>query len=244
MYQERFYRKFMRTQGLVQFNVTEGESDLQIFSECYLENEARMQLKKYRNEIFEYIEVHPEFLTSLVPLVPKNDAPKIVKHMCFAAETAGVGPMAAVAGALSQYVGTALAEYTDEIIIENGGDIYMKNKTDKHVLIYAGNSPLSNKIALLVPGENKPIGVCTSSGTVGHSLSFGKADAVVVISKDVLLADAAATAVCNGVKGIDDLELGLNFAKSIPGIEGIVVIIRDKLGAWGNVSLVNPSTMK
>ena len=152
MYQERFYRKFMRTQGLVQFNVTEGESDLQIFSECYLENEARMQLKKYRNEIFEYIEVHPEFLTSLVPLVPKNDAPKIVKHMCFAAETAGVGPMAAVAGALSQYV-VRLAEYTDEIIIENGGDIYMKNKTDKHVLIYAGNSPSPIKSLCLFPGK-------------------------------------------------------------------------------------------
>jgi ApbE superfamily uncharacterized protein (UPF0280 family) len=244
MYQKRFYRKYMKSQGLVQFNVTEGESDLEFFSRCDLENEARTQLKKYRNEIRGYIDDHPEFLTSLAPLVPKNDGPKIVKHMCLAAEAVGVGPMAAVAGALSQYVGTALTEYTDEIVIENGGDIYIKNKTDKYVLIYAGKSPFSNKIALLIPGENKPIGICTSSGTVGHSLSFGKADGVVVISKDTLLADATATAVCNRIKGVEDLEPGLDYAKSIPGIEGILIIIQDKLGAWGNINLVNPSSMK
>ena len=132
------------------------------------------------------------------------------------------------------------AEYTDEIIIENGGDIYMKNVTDKHILIYAGKSPLSNKIALLIPGKNKSVGVCTSSGTVGHSLSFGKADAVVVLSRDTLLADAAATAVCNRVNGIDDIKQSIDFAKSIPGIEGVIVIIEDKLGAWGNINLVNP----
>jgi len=66
--------------------------------------------------------------------------------MCLAAEAVGVGPMAAVAGAISQYVGRDLGNYSDEIIIENGGDIYMKNKTDKHILIYAGNSPLSIRL--------------------------------------------------------------------------------------------------
>jgi len=227
----------MESQGLIRFNVTEFESDLEIFAKCDLEKQAREQLKKYRGEIEKYIELHPDFLTSLVPIEAKNNAPKIVKHMCLAAKAAGVGPMAAVAGAISQYVGTALEEYSDEIIIENGGDIYMKNKTDKHVLIFAGKSPLSNKIALLVPGENRPIGICTSSGTVGHSLSFGKADAVVVLSRDALLADAAATSICNRVKSIDDIEESIEFGKAIPGIRGIVVIIQDKLGAWGDINL-------
>lgn len=240
MYQKRFYRNYMKAQGLIRFNITECESDLEIFAGCQLEYEARELLKKYRGEIQKYIDVHPEFLTSLVPQVAQDNAPKIVEHMCLAAKAAGVGPMASVAGAVSQYVGTALAEYTDEIIIENGGDIYMKNVTDKHILIYAGKSPLSNKIALLIPGENKSVGVCTSSGTVGHSLSFGKADAVVVLSRDTLLADAAATAVCNRVNGIDDIKQSIDFAKSIPGIEGVIVIIQDKLGAWGNINLVNP----
>lgn len=240
MYQRRFYRNYMQAQGLVRFNVTECESDLEVFAGCDLEHEAKAQLKKYRSEILRYIAAHPEFSTSLVPLVPQEDAPEIVKHMYRAAEAAGVGPMAAVAGAVSHYVGTALVKHSDELIIENGGDIYMKNRTGKHVLIYAGKSPLSNKVALLIPGEDKSVGVCTSSGTVGHSLSFGKADAAVVVSSDTLLADAAATAVCNRVKCADDIKPSIDFAKSIPGIEGVVVIIRDKLGAWGNIKLVNP----
>lgn len=233
----------MKSQGLVRFNVTEFESDLEIFAKFNLENEAREQLKKYRSEIQKYIDVHPEFLTSLVPLKAQDDAPEIVKHMCLAAEAVGVGPMAAVAGAISQYVGMALIKYTDEIIIENGGDIYMKNKTDKHILIFAGNSPLSNKIALLISGENKSVGICTSSGTVGHSLSFGKADAVVTISEDALLADAAATAVCNMVKSADDIKKSIDFAKSVPGIDGVVIILQDKLGAWGNITLVDPQDL-
>jgi len=233
----------MKSRGLFQFNVTEFESDLEIFAKCRLENEAKEQLKKYRSEIQKYIDAHPEFLTSLVPLKVQDDAPEIVKHMCLAAKAAGVGPMAAVAGAVSQYVGMTLCKYTDEIIIENGGDIYMKNKTDKYILIYAGKSPLSNKIALLIPGENKSVGICTSSGKVGHSLSFGKADAVVVISRDTLLADAAATAVCNMVKSVDDIKQSIDFAKSVPGIDGVVIIIQDKLGAWGNINLVNPQDL-
>jgi len=243
MYQKRFYRDYMSSQGLVRFNVTEFESDLEIFAKCNLESKARELLKKYRSDIQKYIKAHPEFLTSLVPVQAQNDAPDIVKHMCLAAEAVGVGPMAAVAGAISQYVGRDLGNYSDEIIIENGGDIYMKNKTDKHILIYAGNSPLSNKVALLIPGENKSVGICTSSGTVGHSLSFGKADAVVIIAEDTLLADAAATAVCNMVKSVQDINPSIDFAKSVPGIQGVVVIIGDKLGAWGKITLVDPQSI-
>ncbi len=240
MYQRRFYRDYMKSQGLVRFNVREFESDLEIFAKCNLEKEARKQLKECRREIQKYIEVHPEFLTSLVPLEAQDDAPEIVKDMCLAAKAVGVGPMAAVAGAISQYMGKALEKFTDEIIIENGGDIYIKNRTDKRILIYAGNSPLSNEIALLIPGKDKSVGICTSSGKVGHSLSFGKADAVVVVSRDTLLADAAATAVCNMVKNVYDIKESIDFAKSIPGIDGIVVIMEDKLGAWGNINLVSP----
>lgn len=240
MYQKRFYRDYIKAQGLVKFNVTEYESDLEIVSKSDLKNEALAQLKKYRNEITNYISLYPEFMTSLAPINPSDDAPAIVKHMCSASKAANVGPMAAVAGAISEYVGKALEKYTDELIIENGGDIYIKSNHDRHVLIYAGKSPLSNKIALLIPGNGNSIGVCTSSGTVGHSLSFGKADAAVVISHDTLLADATATAVGNRVKTADDIEQGINFAKSIPGIEGVVIIIQDKLGIWGNITLTRP----
>lgn len=238
MYEERFYRKKMLTDDLIQFNVTEFESDLQILSKTILEYEAKSLIKKYREQIKNYINKEPNFLTSLIPIFPEDNAPQIIKHMCISGYMANVGPMAAVAGAISQYVGLELLKYSDEIILENGGDIFIHTKKDRQILIYAGNSPFSNKISLLIPKEDQPLGICTSSGTVGHSLSFGKADAVVIISNDTLLADAAATAVCNIVKSPQCINAGINFAKSILGVTGVVIIIGDKMGVWGNVQLV------
>jgi ApbE superfamily uncharacterized protein (UPF0280 family) len=238
MHEERFYRKHMKADELVSFNVTVGESDLQIFAESSLIDETESLLRKYRKEITEYIKIHPEFLTSLVPMDPKENAPEIIKDMCRAGSLAKVGPMAAVAGAISKYVGKTLLRHSEEIIIENGGDIFLKSKKDRRVAIYAGKSVFSNKIGLMIPNSSGECGICTSSGTVGHSLSFGKADAAVVISKDVVIADAAATATANVVKSKKDMERGLNAAMSIPGVEGVVIIIEDKIGAYGLVNIV------
>jgi ApbE superfamily uncharacterized protein (UPF0280 family) len=240
MYQERSYRNQMLSENLIQFNVTEFESDLQIISKINLKSEAFALIKKYRKQLTDYIKIDPSFLESLTPIIPKEEAPDIVKHMCLSASLTNVGPMAAVAGAISQYVGMSLLNYTDEIIIENGGDIFLSSKNTKHVLIYAGSSPFSNKISLEILGNDKPLGICTSSGTLGHSLSFGKADAVVVLAKDTLLADACATSICNMIQTPSDIESGISFAKSVYGIEGILIIIGDKMGAWGEINLVSP----
>lgn len=237
MYQKRSYRKYMKTDKLISFNVTEYESDLQIFAETNLEKEARIALIKYRKCILEYIRRNLGFLTSLVPVQPGHDAPDIIHDMCRAAKLANVGPMAAVAGAVSKYVGLELLHFTDEILIENGGDIFIKSKNERRILIYAGNSPFSNKLALRIPGSNHELGVCTSSGTVGHSISFGKADAAVILSKDAVLADAAATAVANEVKDSNYIEAGIEYAKSINGVDGVVIIAGSKMGAWGNINL-------
>lgn len=240
MYQERYYRKYMKTDELINFNVIEYESDLQISSKTNLEKEARNAVIKYRKYITEYIRKSPEFLTSLVPVEPKYDAPDIIQDMCRAAQLANVGPMAACAGAVSKYVGLYLLQFTDEVLVENGGDIYIKSNRDSRILIYAGSSPFSNKLALHIPGNNRELGICTSSGTVGHSLSFGKADAAVVISKNVVLADAAATAVGNVVKDKDYIETGIEYAMSIPGVDGVVIIAGDKMGAWGDIKIIKP----
>ncbi len=103
--------------------------------------------------------------------------------------------------------------------------------------MYAGDSPLNGKIALKIYPEKTPLGICTSSGTVGHALSFGKADAAVVISKDAFLADAVATAVGNRVKSVSDIEKAMEFASKIEGIEGVLVIIGDSIGAWGDIEI-------
>lgn len=238
MYQERSYRKYMKTGELTGFNICEYESDLQIFTGKNLEEEARKAVIKYRKDITEYIKADPGFLTSLSPVEAGNNAPDIILDMCRGAKLANVGPMAAVAGAVSKYVGQHLLRFTDEVIVENGGDIYVKSKKDRRILIYAGSSPFSNKLALLVPGRDQELGICTSSGTVGHSLSFGKADAAVIISRDTVLADAAATAVGNVVKDKAAVEAGIEYAMSLQGVDGVVIIAGDRMGACGDVNLI------
>ncbi len=230
----------MRIDGLTPFIVREYESDLQFFAGADLETEARKAVIKYRSYITDKIQGCPEFLTSLTPIEALTYDHAIIKDMCIAAGAAGVGPMAAVAGAVSKYAGRHLLHFTDEVIVENGGDIYLKSKLDRHILIYAGSSPLSNRLAVLVPGNGREYGICTSSGTVGHSLSFGMADAAVILSEDVILADAAATAVGNVVKDKSHIEAGLKFAMSIEGITGALIIVGDRMGAWGDINIIKP----
>ena len=172
------------------------------------------------------------------PLPCPVHALSIIKDMCQAAQKCGVGPMAAVAGAIAQYVGQDLSKLSREIIVENGGDIYIKSNKERIIGVYAGDSPLSGKIGIRIEPEDCPLGVCTSSGKIGHSLSFGRADAVVIISKSAVLADAAATAIGNMVKKVEDIQRGVNTAKNIEGVSGVLVIMEDKLGAWGNIELV------
>jgi hypothetical protein len=145
--------------------------------------------------------------------------------------------MASVAGAIAEFVGTELLDLSPEIIVENGGDIYLKSSGKRLVGIYAGQSPLTGKIGLEINGTDTPLGICTSSGTVGHSLSYGKADAVIVLSKSATLADAAATAIGNLIKQPSDIPSGIELAKGIEGILGVIIIKGDNTGLWGKVKI-------
>jgi ApbE superfamily uncharacterized protein (UPF0280 family) len=159
--------------------------------------------------------------------------------MLKAAITAGVGPMASVAGAIAEEVGVALEPFSDSVIVENGGDCYLRLQQETTVGIFAGpDSPFTGKIGVKLGPERFPIGICTSSGTVGHSLSFGKADAVTIISPDTALADAAATRLGNMVKTRTDIDKALELAPQIPSIEAVLILIKDKMGIWGNVEIV------
>lgn len=236
MEEPRFYRDWADS-GLVNFVVKNEETDIFISTEKKIKTEAEALIRDYRTDIIDYIKKRPEFQTSLKPLGVDRNAPAIVQSMLNAARLAGVGPMAAVAGAISAFAGKDLLKFTNQIILENGGDIFIKTNTVRRIGIYAGASPLTGKIAVKVKPDQTPIGICTSSGTVGHSLSFGTADAVCILAEDVSLADACATATCNRVKTAKDIEGALNFAKSVEGIQGAVVIYRDKIGSIGDVEL-------
>ena len=148
-----------------------------------------------------------------------------------------VGPMAAVAGALAERVGRDLLARTDEIIVENGGDIFIKTLHPLTVAVFAGRSPLSLKIGLDIEPANRPMAVCTSSGSVGHSLSKGLADAVCVLSRSCALADAAATAIGNRVRNQKDIQPAIDWGRAVAGVEGILVIMGEKMGMWGRVRL-------
>ena len=237
MYQPRSYRLWAQDKDLVSFNVVVRETDLFIRASSNLKSTAYNLVLKYRDLLEKYIERKPSFATSLKPLAVAKEAPPIIREMAAATRRVGVGPMASVAGAIAQFVGEELLAHSPEVIIENGGDIYLKSQKDRTVAIYAGKSPLSGKIGLGITADETPLGVCTSSGTVGHSLSFGKADAVVVISKSAILADAAATAIGNIICQPDDITKGIKFAQDTEGLLGVIIIKDDRIGVWGKITL-------
>jgi ApbE superfamily uncharacterized protein (UPF0280 family) len=238
MYEKRTYRNLVKTDDLVKFEVIVKETDLLVRAEKDLSRETRESVLKYRRQLEAYIEMYPEFQKSLIPLEDDPYAPEIVQEMIRTSRLAHVGPMAAVAGAMAEWVSKDLLQFSKEVIIENGGDIYLSTSKERTIGIFAGASPLSLKIGIVIEPEETPLGVCTSSGTVGHSLSFGKADAVLVLSKSAALADAAATAVGNIVKEKKDIELGLERGREIEGVLGILIIVGEKMGVWGNIKLV------
>jgi ApbE superfamily uncharacterized protein (UPF0280 family) len=243
MYQPRSYRHWVKDKDLTSFKVVVKETDLHIRASSDLEPKALKLVTKYRGMLERYIEQHPSFLTSLEPIAAENNAPPIIAKMTEAAEKVRVGPMAAVAGAIAESVGSELLALSPEIIVENGGDIYLKTLKKRLIGIFAGKSPLSGKIALEINAEETPLGICTSSGTVGHSLSFGKADAAIVLSPSATLADAAATAIGNLIMQPDDIPLGIEFAQSIDGVRGVIIIKDDKMGVWGEVK-VSPTSVE
>ena len=238
MYQPRFYRSWTKDKDLVSFSVLVKETDLFVMATRNLRRTAWKEVVKQRASLEAYIERHPEFGTALNPLEVREDSPQIVRTMAKAAAAAGVGPMAAVAGAIAECVGREILPFSREVIVENGGDIFIRTRRKRLVGIYAAESPFTGKMALEIQPEETPLGICTSSGTVGHSLSFGRADACIAISSSTALADASATAMGNLVMMTDDIGQGLEFAKGIEGLEGAVVIKDDRIGMWGKVKLV------
>jgi ApbE superfamily uncharacterized protein (UPF0280 family) len=191
-----------------------------------------------RFQLERYITKHPEFLTSLVPLPADEHAPDIAQAMLRAAAAAGVGPMAAVAGALAELTGREILTFCDEVLVENGGDIFLNVNREITISIYAGASALSNRVGIKIDHLNTAWGVCTSSGTVGPSLSFGSADAVTIVSASAALADAAATAVGNLVNNAADIQKAIDSGKRISGVSGILIIKDEHMGVWGDINLV------
>ena len=237
-YKERFYRKRVKTDDLVSFQVSVKETDLWVSAERGLEGETRDLVLNYRHQVEGYIANHETFLTTLQPYPEDAFAPPIIRAMIKETRAVGVGPMASIAGAIAQFVAIDLLQWSEQVIVENGGDIFLKVNRPVTVSVFAGESSLSEKIGLKIPLGLMPGGICASSGTVGHSLSMGMADVVCLISTSAILADGAATALCNCVKTEKDLRGLPGRAGQIKGITGGLAILGDTMATWGDIELV------
>ena len=238
MYEERTYRRVWRPDDLVCCEVVLKETDLFCCTSVDLKAFIEDRVLFYRNQLEVYIRERPRFQDSLSPIAADPIAPRIVREMIEASAAVGVGPMACVAGAVAEFVGRDVNPRSDEYIIENGGDISMRTRRERRVVVYAKDSPYSGRIAIRLKPEERPYGICTSSATVGPSLSFGKADAVCVVSRSSLFSDGLATRLGNLVKGEDDIAAALELGKTFPEVTGILIILGKKLGVFGGLDLM------
>jgi len=225
------------------FNYKETRCTITADSEAAIEV-AISSVKRHRGQLEKYIRNHPKFLHSLRP-VHVGKGPTVARLMAEAAERAGVGPMAAVAGVLADLaVGDMVSSGAEVAVVENGGEVYAVSNIPINVALAAGDSPLSKRIGFRL--EDFPIGVATSSGLYSHALSFGEAEAVTVFAVNAGVADAAATAVGNLVKGEDwrkAVEYGIAKALSTEGVKGVLILYRGLVGKAGQIpKIVKVST--
>jgi len=238
-YVERFYRGWTGAKDLASFEVGIKESGLFILADKNLEREAFVALRDARSEIERHIERNPNFERTHKPLAVFPDAPQIIKDMADAGKKWNVGPMAAVAGAVAERVGRRLLEFSNSVIVENGGDVFAFATRPIRLALFAGDeSPFSGKIVFEVNAAGG-VGVCTSSGTVGPSFSYGTADAVVAIARSAAEADAAATAIANLINGPEDVDCAIECSEYREKLLGLVAAKDDRLGVWGDLKIVD-----
>lgn len=232
------YRQRMAPTGLVSFEVRHGFSDLWIAATKDLTGWANSQLALLYTDLEKYIMSQPAFRTALAAVSVAKEAPPLVKGMARAGQAAGVGPMASVAGAIAQELAVYLQDWSEQVIIENGGDIVFRGIPKVKIGVFAGASPFTGRLTLEFISENGELAVCTSSSTVGPALSFGQVDAAIVAANSGYLADAMATALGNRVRQVTEINEALDWAMQVPGVTAALVIMGSTIGIRGAVQVV------
>ncbi len=200
------------------------------------------EIVRQRRILEEYIARHRSFQSALVPIDLRADAPEVARRMAWAARRAGVGPMAAVAGAMAQITAeAALAAGAAEAIVDNGGDIYLKATEPVLVALGTGTAKLADRLAFSIQPQETPLSICSSSGKMGHSMSFGLCDLATIVAKDAALADAAATRAGNLVRTVEDVDAALEKIMSIEGVDGVLLVKDDRVGLAGHLPRLTKS---
>lgn len=230
----------MRPQpGETSFQVVLEQTDLFVTAEADLREPMLDLVRSLRGELKNYMLMAPGYRESLVPVPVAQSAPAIAREMARAAALAHVGPMAAVAGTFAQFVADHFAQASPNLIVENGGDLYL-HSTRERIVALLGDPASGARLGLKLARRDFPVSLCASSATIGPSLSLGQGELVVVRSKSGAFADAAATALANLIDTADDLDLVLARAQKMAplGLEGVFVQAGGKLGVWGKMELV------
>ena len=237
MSKEHAYRKGVHPKDLISFRVLIKETDLLVSASKDLSKQTRDRVHHYRRQLEDYIKSKPDFLSTLFPYPEDPFAPEIIREMISATRIFDIGPMAAVAGTIAQLVGRDLLKHTEELIVENGGDIFFKAKRPITVSLFAGSSKFNDKLGVVIYPEQMPTGICTSSATVGHSLSLGTTDSVCIVANKASIADAAATALGNRITDRFKLKKEIESMRESTNIKGGVVIIGKTMASWGEIEL-------
>lgn len=231
------YRKNISIKGKYCYRLKYKYTDLFITSDRDILKELKSPVLSFYKEIEKIISGDPIFERSLVPVEIKNHYSPFIKKMCYAAGIFGVGPMATVAGAICDRIAESIAHSCRFLMIENGGDIFIKSASGVKVGLYSSSSYFLDRLNVEFDAEQTPCGICSSSGSMGHSLSLGSSDLVTIMSDSTIQADAAATAVANFIKEQDDIEKAISQYKKNKEIKGMVIIKGDRIGIWGAIQL-------
>jgi hypothetical protein len=234
----RGYRSVAPGRGETAFQVVVEETDLWVVSERDLRTEISGYVHEVRGAIKTHIALHPEFLQSMAPLRSPENAHPLIRTMCSASQITGVGPMAGVAGAIAQSVADRFKEESANILVENGGDVFMHSTGDRVAGILADPESRAG-LGVKLAKADFPISLCASSARIGHSLSLGRGDIAVVASHDAALADCAATALCNMLQGPEDLKRTMDKAASWRknGVLFAFAQCAGKIAVWGELEL-------
>ncbi len=236
----RDYRTFLSDENSlrVPWQAKVDSSDLYILSREAFREETEDLIRRLRADIMRQEDLQPGFMAALNPLPELSPVPDIIRAMYSGSAAAGTGPMAAVAGAIAEAAGRFILTRCPEVIVENGGDLWLK--LNEPAAVQVVTSSLSFRgLGIKIRPEQTPCGLCTSTGRFGHSLSFGRADTATVYADSGAAADASATAVCNMVQGEEDLIPACDFAMNIPGVRGVLITFRDRLAARGDIELTD-----
>ena len=218
----------------MRFPLSYKESILTVVCDDGLRDEAFDALMEARFSIESKIAEDPFFGMTYYPYEASPSDDDIVRRMCEASKIADVGPMAGVAGAVAVHIAERLvSEGSSHAVVENGGDIAFYSPEPRLVGIFADH-PVFRDLAFSMSSD-RIVGMCSSSRTVGPSVSLGASSISTVISDDVVLADCCATALGNLAKDEGSLQGAVTDIGSRKGVTGCLACCGDKVAMFGDL---------